>query len=71
MKVDAWREFFGRFQMVEKELSSACFYQERQIVNNFACGSGCTFDMNGNCLLIGWKGTPISSLSAWKFLQEE
>ncbi|CAL5413041.1 unnamed protein product [Camellia sinensis] len=71
MKVDAWSEFFGRFQMVEKELSSACFYQARLIVNKFACGSGCTFDMNGNCLLIGWKGTPISSLSAWKFLQEE
>ncbi|CAL5415363.1 unnamed protein product [Camellia sinensis] len=71
MKVDAWSEFFGRFQMAEKELSSACFYQARLIVNKFACGSGCTFDMNGNCLLIGWKGTPISSLSAWKFLQEK
>ncbi|CAL5346867.1 DELLA protein GAI1-like [Camellia sinensis] len=70
MKVDAWTDLFARFKMVETELSSSCLYQAKLMARKFGCESCCTIDMNGKCLLIGWKGTPISSVSAWYFLQE-
>ncbi|KAL7178278.1 hypothetical protein ACSBR2_031432 [Camellia fascicularis] len=70
MKVDAWRDLFARFKMVKTELSSSCLYQAKLMARKFACESCCIFDMNGKCLLIGWKGTAISSISAWYFLQE-
>ncbi|KAK9911741.1 hypothetical protein M0R45_035633 [Rubus argutus] len=31
-------------------------------------GSYCTLSMDGKCLLTGWKGTPLQSLSLWKFV---
>ncbi|CAN6548497.1 unnamed protein product [Malus baccata var. baccata] len=33
----------------------------------FACGMSCTLGTNGKCLVVGWKETPILSLSVWKF----
>ncbi|KAK7412885.1 hypothetical protein VNO78_04607 [Psophocarpus tetragonolobus] len=68
VKIDVWRAFFSRFGMVEKELSTLCLYQAKLVAKRFPCGSFCTFDKNGDCLLVGWKGTPINSLSVWKFL---
>ncbi|KAL1806735.1 hypothetical protein ACET3Z_029803 [Daucus carota] len=65
--MSVWREFFKRFMMVELDLSKSSLYHARLIVNKFACGSSCTLDRDGKCLIIGWKGTPIHSLSAWKF----
>ncbi|KAK1350700.1 GRAS transcription factor [Heracleum sosnowskyi] len=66
--MSVWRSFFKRFAMVELELSKSSLYQASLIVNKFACGSSCTLDRDGKCLIIGWKGTPIHSLSAWKFV---
>lgn len=66
VKVDVWRAFFARYGMEEMELSMSSLYQANLVLKNFACGSCCTLEMNKNCLLIGWKGTPLISLSAWK-----
>ncbi|WVY94040.1 hypothetical protein V8G54_033128 [Vigna mungo] len=68
VKIDVWRAFFSRFGMVEKELSTLSLYQADLVRKRFHCGSSCTFDKNGQCLLVGWKGTPIHSVSVWKFI---
>lgn len=60
---NVWRVFFAQFGMVDMELSTS-LYQASLMANNFACGSSCTLEMDGNCLIIGWKGTPLLSLSA-------
>ncbi|XP_057434266.1 DELLA protein RGL1-like [Lotus japonicus] len=65
--IDVWREFFSRFGMEETELSRVSLYQADLVAKRFPCGSCSTFNMNGHCLLVGWKGTPISSVSVWKF----
>lgn len=67
VKIDVWRAFFSRFGMVEVDLGMASLYQADLMVKQFPCGSSCTLDINGKCLIIGWKGTPIHSLSAWRF----
>ncbi|XP_010064981.3 DELLA protein RGL1 [Eucalyptus grandis] len=67
IKIDVWRAFFSRFGMVEVDLGTASLYQANLMVKKFPCGSSCTLEMNGKCLIIGWKGTPIHSLSAWQF----
>ncbi|KAK6937277.1 Transcription factor GRAS [Dillenia turbinata] len=67
VKMDVWRAFFARYGMVELELSESCLYQASLLVKQFACGGSCTLDKNGQSLLVGWKGTPIHSVSAWKF----
>ncbi|XP_031264499.1 DELLA protein RGL2-like [Pistacia vera] len=66
-KIDYWRAFFARFGIVETELSTSSLYQANLVVKKFSCGNSCTLTMNGKCLLIGWKGTPIFSVSVWKF----
>ncbi|XP_038719063.1 DELLA protein GAI1-like [Tripterygium wilfordii] len=66
--IDVWRAFLSRFGMEEKELSMSSLYQAYLMVKNFACGNSCTLDRNGKSLIIGWKGTPIHSVSVWKFL---
>jgi len=68
VKIDVWRAFFKRFGMVEIELSMKSLYQAELVAKRFSCGRSCTFDMNGHCLLVGWKGTPINSVSVWKFI---
>ncbi|KAK8548823.1 hypothetical protein V6N13_054407 [Hibiscus sabdariffa] len=68
VKFDVWREFFVRYRIEEVELSMSSMYQVDLILKSFACGTSCTLDKNGKSLLIGWKGTPIHSISVWKFL---
>ncbi|XP_038706439.1 DELLA protein RGL1-like [Tripterygium wilfordii] len=68
VKIDVWRAFLSRFGMEEKELSMSSLYQAFLVVKKFACGDSCTLDMNEKTLIIGWKGTPLHSLSVWKFL---
>lgn len=67
VNIDVWRKFFARFGMKETELSMSSLYQANLVAEKICCGSSCTFDMDGNCLIIGWKGAPIQFLSAWKF----
>ncbi|KAK4265896.1 hypothetical protein QN277_026886 [Acacia crassicarpa] len=68
VKIEVWRAFFGRFGMVEEELSLSSLYQAELVAKKFSGGNSCTFHMDGSSLLTGWKGTPLSSLSVWKFL---
>ncbi|KAF6134742.1 hypothetical protein GIB67_002143 [Kingdonia uniflora] len=65
--IEVWRAFFARFGMVELELSHSSMYQSNLVLKQFACGSSCTLDMIRKSLIVGWKGTPIHSLSSWKF----
>ncbi|KAK9136688.1 hypothetical protein Sjap_007282 [Stephania japonica] len=65
--VDVWRAYFERFGMVETQLSQSCLFQSKLILERFDNGKYCTLDMNGECLIVGWKGTPLYSLSAWKY----
>ncbi|KAL3505639.1 hypothetical protein ACH5RR_031021 [Cinchona calisaya] len=67
VKINVWRTFFERFGMVEVELSMSSMYQAILVLKNFACGSSCTLNMDGKCLIVGWNGTPTNSLSAWIF----
>ncbi|KAG4131794.1 hypothetical protein ERO13_D09G235750v2, partial [Gossypium hirsutum] len=68
VKFDVWRAFFIRYGMEEVELSMSSLYQACLVLKTFACGRFCTLDMNGKCLLVRWKGTPVHSISVWKFL---
>lgn len=67
VKIDVWRAFFERFRMVEIEISESSLYQASLVAKEFVCGNSCTLDTNGKCLIVGWKGSPILSVSAWKF----
>jgi len=67
--MDVWRAFFARYRMLEIGFSeAAALSQASLVVKRFACRSSCTIDKNGKCVIVGWKGTPIHSLSLWKFL---
>ncbi|XAR57007.1 hypothetical protein NMG60_11025004 [Bertholletia excelsa] len=68
VNISVWRAFFSRFGMVEEGLSTSSLYQANLVAKNFSCVDSCTFDMDGKCLILGWKGTPLYSLSAWKFV---
>ncbi|KAL3725281.1 hypothetical protein ACJRO7_030310 [Eucalyptus globulus] len=67
VKINVWRAFFVRYRMVEIEFSDASLYHAHLVAKQFTCERFCTLDRDGNCLLVGWKGTPMFSLSAWKF----
>jgi hypothetical protein len=64
VKMDVWRAFFARFRMVEMSFSNSSLYQASLVAKNFGCT---TLDRTGKCLTVGWMGTPIHSISAWKF----
>ncbi|KAK6930268.1 Transcription factor GRAS [Dillenia turbinata] len=66
VKNDIWRAFFARFGLTEMDLSTSALYQASLLVEKFTCGRYCTLDMDEKALLIGWKGTPIHSLSIWR-----
>ncbi|CAN4112799.1 unnamed protein product [Withania somnifera] len=68
VKLEVWRAFFARFGMVEEELSESAWDQANLILKQFAKGSSCDLRRDRKGLIIGWKGTPIHSLSIWKFL---
>lgn len=67
VKVGVWREFFGRFGMVEVELSESAKYQARLVVEQFVKGRSCSVEFDGKGMIVGWKGTPIHSLTVWTF----
>lgn len=68
VRINVWRAFFIRFGMVEIKLSDSSHYQASLVAKQFGCGNSCTLERNGKCLMVGWKGTPLHSFSAWKFL---
>ncbi|KAL6179740.1 hypothetical protein ACLB2K_046411 [Fragaria x ananassa] len=64
VKLDVWRAFFAKFGMVETSFSNSSLYQASLVAKKVCCR---TLDRNGKGLTVGWKGTPIHSLSAWEF----
>ncbi|CAM8911885.1 unnamed protein product [Rhodiola kirilowii] len=68
VKIELWRAFLARFELVEAELSSSSLYQAELALKQFDYGSCCSLKMNGKSLILDWKGTPLHSLSAWKFI---
>ncbi|CAI0541449.1 unnamed protein product [Linum tenue] len=66
--IEVWRNFFGRFMMWEVGLSSSAMETVNLLLGRFVGGKCCTLDMDGRSLVVGWKGTPIFSISTWKFL---
>ncbi|CAN1784462.1 DELLA protein GAI [Linum perenne] len=65
VKMDAWRAYFGRFGMVEADLSFSCVYQAELVAKKFPNWKSCTVEVVGKSLIVGWKGTPIHSVTAW------
>ncbi|KZV45433.1 hypothetical protein F511_41910 [Dorcoceras hygrometricum] len=68
-KIDFWRNLFAEFDMMEMELSDVCKYQAKLLLKSNSSWNNCTLDMEGKCLIVGWKGTPLQSISAWKINQ--
>ncbi|KAE8730952.1 Ubiquitin-conjugating enzyme 32 [Hibiscus syriacus] len=68
VKFDVWRAFFVWYGMEEAKLSMSSMYQVDLILKTIADGTSCSLHMNAKTLLIGWKGTPMHSISVWKFL---
>lgn len=68
VRIEVWRRFFARYRMVEIGFSESSLYQACLVAKGFASGRFCTLDTNGKCLIVGWKGTPVHSVSAWRFL---
>ncbi|KAH6769597.1 hypothetical protein C2S52_014400 [Perilla frutescens var. hirtella] len=66
VSINVWRAFFARLGLVEIELSSSSLDQARLGMQSLPCGTSCTVYRDGKCLTLGWKGTPLCSLSAWK-----
>ncbi|KAK1417460.1 hypothetical protein QVD17_26587 [Tagetes erecta] len=70
VNINTWRLFFARFGMVEIELSESCVYQANLVLQRFSCASDCTLENDEKCLVVGWKGTPLLTLSTWNFALE-
>ncbi|KAG9142836.1 hypothetical protein Leryth_005576 [Lithospermum erythrorhizon] len=68
VKLDVWRAFFKRFWMEEIEVSESSVLQANLVTKEYAKGDSCSIDRNGKGIIVGWKGTPILSLTTWKFL---
>lgn len=66
-RIKHWRDLFARFNIVEEELSESSLYQASMVLKRSSRWSSFTLNMDGKCLLMGWKGIPALSLSAWKF----
>ncbi|WCJ23328.1 Protein SCARECROW 2 [Euphorbia peplus] len=67
VKLDVWRAFFARFGMVETRMSRSSLSHGKLMAGKFVSGNSCTLKMDRKSLLIGWKGIPLISVSAWKF----
>ncbi|CAN0905123.1 Protein SLENDER RICE1-LIKE 1 [Linum grandiflorum] len=66
--LDVWRKFFHRYWMLEVGLSPATIQTVDSLLGRFSGGRSCTVGRDGRSLIVGWKGTPMFSLSTWKFL---
>ncbi|CAN1178829.1 DELLA protein GAIP [Linum perenne] len=64
----AWRVFCERFGMDEVQMGSSCLEKARVVIENVGYGGLCTVEMDEKSLIVGWKGTPLHSVSTWKFI---
>ncbi|KAK8509786.1 hypothetical protein V6N13_093634 [Hibiscus sabdariffa] len=70
VKKEVWSTFFARFRMVELGFSDSSLCQANMVLKQFPQGSCCTLEKIGNSVIVGWKGTPMQSVSAWKFARD-
>ncbi|MED6147661.1 hypothetical protein PIB30_045829 [Stylosanthes scabra] len=68
VKLDVWRRFFARYRMEETGFSESSLYQANLVAREFCFSKFCSVDKDGKSLIISWKGTPMHSLSAWRFV---
>ncbi|KAL1545336.1 hypothetical protein AAHA92_22076 [Salvia divinorum] len=61
-----WRACFDGFGMLETELSFSSLDQANLLLRECSIGNSITLCRNGGSLIVGWKGTALTSLSAWK-----
>lgn len=71
VKVSVWREMFAEFNIVETEMSRSSLDQAILLINRSDNWNPCTLQMDGKCMIVGWRGTPLQSISAWKIHHEE
>ncbi|XP_011621964.1 DELLA protein GAIP-like [Amborella trichopoda] len=64
--LDTWRLFLNRVGFEEVEVSEDALYQAKLIVKSYNHAESVSLEMNGKSLTIGWKGTPLHSVSAWR-----
>ncbi|CAI9118566.1 OLC1v1020153C1 [Oldenlandia corymbosa var. corymbosa] len=64
--VGFWRTLFRKFNIFEMALSNCALYQATLMVKSDPRWSSCTLERNGKGLTVGWKGTPVFSLTVWK-----
>ncbi|TYI51012.1 hypothetical protein E1A91_D12G144400v1 [Gossypium mustelinum] len=71
VKLEVWSAFFARFRMTELGFSESSLYQGSLVIKQFpSAASYCTLDKCGKSVIVGWKGTPVQSVSAWKFSRD-
>ncbi|KAL4377114.1 hypothetical protein GQ457_02G002150 [Hibiscus cannabinus] len=70
VKNEVWSTFFARFRMLELGFSDSSLCQANMVLKQFPQGSCCTLEKIGNSVIVGWKGTPMQSVSAWKFARD-
>ncbi|CAI9103298.1 OLC1v1001754C1 [Oldenlandia corymbosa var. corymbosa] len=66
-KIAFWRTLFASFGIVESDLSRLALCQGNLLLKRSDRYASCSLAMDGKCLIMGWNGTPLESLSAWKF----
>lgn len=66
-RIGIWRTFMARLGLVELPLSSYALNVARLLVNSNPRWRACTLESDGNCLIVGWKGSPVKSISVWKY----
>ncbi|CAI0467030.1 unnamed protein product [Linum tenue] len=69
VNLNVWRKFFARFGMVELEPSLTASHQARWFLDRFTAGTPYTIESNEKSLILGFEGTPMLSVSTWKFIQ--
>ncbi|CAN0855454.1 DELLA protein RGL2 [Linum grandiflorum] len=67
MKADVWRVYFKRVGMVEAAMSQSSLYQAELVAKKVPCWSQCAVSTDEKSLIVSWKGTPILSVTAWRF----
>ncbi|XVF32897.1 hypothetical protein REPUB_Repub17cG0122600 [Reevesia pubescens] len=70
VKMEVWSSFFARFRMVELGFSDSSLYLASLVIKQFPCARSCTLDRIGKSVTVGWNGTPLHSVSAWKFSRD-
>ncbi|KAL3516653.1 hypothetical protein ACH5RR_023555 [Cinchona calisaya] len=66
-RVSFWRAFLARFGYVETNLSHLSLRQARLLLKRSDRLNSCSLVMDGKSLIMGWKGSPLEFISAWKF----